>query len=49
LQVDLDERSLQAIGFYDRPAFDEVVRSPVDDQGRPYPLIQIERRDARQN
>ena len=41
LSVDVNEQNEQAIGFYRRLGFLEAARLPTDDQGRPYPLIQM--------
>jgi putative acetyltransferase len=43
LTVDVNEQNPQAIGFYVRLGFAPVGRSPVDDAGRPYPLIHMRR------
>ncbi|MFT0846321.1 acetyltransferase [Actinomycetaceae bacterium L2_0104] len=41
--VDVNEQNTQAIGFYRRRGFAVVGRSALDDQGRPYPLLHMER------
>lgn len=39
LATEVNEQNGQAVGFYRRLGFRSVGRSPVDRQGRPYPLI----------
>lgn len=41
LLVDVNEQNEQAIGFYARLGFTTIGRSPLDDQGRPYPLFHL--------
>lgn len=41
--VDVNEQNPQAVDFYRRRGFREVGRSPLDDQGRPYPLLHLTR------
>lgn len=41
LTTDVNEQNAQAVGFYERLGFARTGRSPVDDQGRPYPLIHL--------
>ncbi len=41
LTTDVNAQNGQAVGFYRRLGFVEQGRSPVDDQGRPYPLIHM--------
>ncbi|MDV2079540.1 GNAT family N-acetyltransferase [Marinobacter xestospongiae] len=40
-RVDVNEHNPQAIGFYQRLGFEVVGRSPVDGQGRPFPLLHM--------
>jgi putative acetyltransferase len=42
MTTDVNEQNAQAIGFYERMGFVPTGRSPVDGQGRPYPLIHLE-------
>jgi putative acetyltransferase len=42
MTTDVNEQNGQAIGFYQRMGFVPVGRSPIDGQGRPYPLIHLE-------
>lgn len=42
LTVDVNEQNGQAVGFYERMGFRPTGRSPLDGQGRPYPLIHLE-------
>jgi putative acetyltransferase len=44
MTTDVNEQNGQAIGFYQRMGFVPVGRSPLDGQGRPYPLIHLEYR-----
>ncbi|PTS74922.1 acetyltransferase [Stenotrophomonas sp. HMWF023] len=41
LTTDVNTQNAQAVGFYQRMGFTETGRSPVDSQGRPYPLIHL--------
>ena len=41
LMTDVNEQNEQALAFYKRLGFKEVGRSPIDGQGRPYPLIHM--------
>jgi len=41
-KVDVNEQNLQALGFYKHLGFTVVGRSPLDSQGRPYPLLHME-------
>jgi putative acetyltransferase len=41
LLTDVNEQNIQAIGFYEHLGFERCGRSPVDGQGRPYPLIHL--------
>jgi putative acetyltransferase len=42
LKTDVNEENGQAIGFYEKMGFRRTGRSPVDGQGKPYPLIRLE-------
>jgi len=42
MTTDVNEQNGQAVGFYERMGFRRTGRSPLDGQGRPYPLIQLE-------
>lgn len=44
LTVDVNEQNHQARGFYEALGFAVVGRSPVDDAGRPFPLLHLRRR-----
>lgn len=46
LTVDVNEHNPQAHGFYRRYGFVETGRSPLDGQGRPFPLIHMALPDA---
>lgn len=41
LTTDVNEQNSQAVGFYERTGFRRTGRSPLDGQGRPYPLIHL--------
>ncbi len=38
-QVTVNEQNPQAIGFYEHMGFHVIARSPLDDQGMPYPIL----------
>ncbi|BFO54045.1 MULTISPECIES: GNAT family N-acetyltransferase [Comamonadaceae] len=42
-EVDVNEQNTQALDFYQRRGFHVVGRSPLDGQGRPYPLLHLRR------
>lgn len=42
MTTDVNEQNDQAIGFYEHMGFRRTSRSPIDGQGRPYPLIHLE-------
>ena len=39
--VDVNEQNTQAVGFYRHAGFEVFGRSPVDGQGKPYPLLHM--------
>lgn len=39
--VDVNEQNAEAAGFYKRFGFELTGRSPLDDQGRPYPILHL--------
>ena len=41
LSVDVNEQNDQAVGFYRHLGFTVTGRSPLDDAGRPYPLLHM--------
>ncbi|WP_444893109.1 acetyltransferase [Microbulbifer sp. TRSA001] len=41
-KVDVNEQNKQALGFYEYLGFNVVGRSPLDGQGKPYPLLHME-------
>jgi putative acetyltransferase len=45
LTVDVNEQNVAARGFYEALGFAVVGRSPLDDSGRPYPILHM-RQDA---
>lgn len=40
-KVDVNEQNPQAVGFYEHVGFSVVGRSPLDGQGKPYPLLHM--------
>lgn len=42
-QVDVNEQNPQAVGFYQRMGFNIASRSPVDDMGKPFPILHMTR------
>ena len=40
-RVDVNEQNPQALGFYEHMGFTVTGRSPVDGQGRPFPLLHM--------
>ena len=44
--VDVNEQNPQALGFYRHLGFEQVGRSPLDGQGRPFPLLHLRLADA---
>lgn len=40
-RVDVNEQNPQALGFYEHLGFVRVGRSPLDGQGRPFPLLHL--------
>jgi putative acetyltransferase len=43
LTVDVNEQNPAAVGFYEAVGFVVVGRSPLDDAGRPFPLLHMRR------
>lgn len=42
MTTNVNEQNSQAVGFYEKMGFKRTGRSPLDDQGRPYPLIHLQ-------
>ena len=40
-KVDVNEQNEQALGFYKHIGFSVTGRSPLDGQGKPYPLLHM--------
>lgn len=40
--VDVNEQNHQAAGFYNHLGFELISRSPIDDQGRPFPILHLQ-------
>jgi putative acetyltransferase len=47
LTVDVNEQNVTARGFYEALGFAVVGRSPVDDMGRPFPILHMRRETPR--
>jgi putative acetyltransferase len=43
--VDVNEQNDRALGFYKRMGFEVVDRSPLDGQGRPFPILHMRLKD----
>lgn len=41
IRVDVNEQNEQALGFYEHLGFAVIGRSPLDGQGKPYPLLHM--------
>ncbi len=41
-KVDVNEQNPQAVGFYEHMGFEVVSRSPLDPQGKPFPVLMME-------
>ena len=41
--VDVNEQNEQAVGFYKHMGFHIIKRSEIDEQGRPFPILHLER------
>jgi len=41
MTTDVNEQNHQALGFYEKMGFERIGRSPLDGQGRPYPIIHL--------
>ena len=41
LTVDVNEQNPQAVGFYRHYGFIQVARSPLDGEGKPFPLLHM--------
>ncbi|ENM5740417.1 GNAT family N-acetyltransferase [Vibrio mimicus] len=39
--VDVNEQNPQAVGFYERMGFKVTSRSPLDDMGKPFPILHM--------
>ena len=39
--VDVNEQNPQAVGFYEHMGFKVVSRSPIDDMGKPFPILHM--------
>ncbi len=46
LRVDVNEQNPQALGFYQHLGFEVTGRSPLDGQGRPFPLLHLRLQDG---
>lgn len=41
-KVDVNEQNPQAVGFYIHNGFEVTARSPLDPQGKPFPILSME-------
>lgn len=41
ITVDVNEQNSQALGFYEHMGFKVVSRSPLDDMGKPFPILHM--------
>lgn len=41
--VDVNEQNIQAVGFYKHMGFKVIGRSPLDDNGNPFPILHMSR------
>ena len=46
LSVDVNEQNPEAVGFYLHYGFVQTGRSPLDGEGRPFPLLHMRKRDT---
>ncbi len=44
-EVDVNEQNPQGVAFYRHMGFEQIGRSEVDGQGKPFPLLHMKRRD----
>ena len=42
MTTDVNAQNVQAVGFYERMGFQRTGSSPLDGQGRPYPILHLE-------
>ncbi len=45
-KVDVNEQNPQAVGFYEQMGFEVVSRSPLDPQGKPFPILSMELKNS---
>lgn len=45
IEVDVNEQNPEAVKFYEAMGFERVGRSPLDGDGRPYPLLHLRERN----
>lgn len=43
IDVDVNEQNPDAVAFYERRGFEQIGRSPLDSDGRPFPLLHLRR------
>ena len=41
ISVDVNEQNPQAVGFYQHMGFHVISRSPIDDMGKPFPILHM--------
>ena len=42
-KVDVNEQNQEALGFYKHLGYDIIGRSPLDGQGRPFPVLHLKK------
>lgn len=47
-EVTVNEQNPQAVGFYEHMGFETYKRTPLDEQGNPYPLLYMRRKSTQQ-
>ena len=43
--VDVNQRNPQALGFYQKHGFQQIARSELDAEGRPFPILHLKRKN----
>lgn len=44
-KIDVNEDNPRALRFYQKNGFEVISRSPLDDDGRPYPILHLKKRE----
>lgn len=45
-KVDVNEQNPKAVGFYQHMGFEVYMRSPIDDMGKPFPILHLKRQSS---